>query len=201
LDAGGAGIKAYAEAVGVYLALGVSRMTDIDNSICRWEISKTQVRNLFTRQAIPMMWDYAENNVFNNAAGDFATSLGNLIRAIERVPAKMIGIVKQQNAMQMINTDSIVISTDPPYYDNIGYADLSDFFYIWLRRSLQNVYPTLFSTMLVPKVEELVATPYRFDGNQNKAKTFFENGMLKTFKRMRETVSEKYPLTVYYAYK
>jgi putative DNA methylase len=95
----------------------------------------------------------------------------------------------------------IVISTDPPYYDNIGCADLSDFFYIWLRRSLHKVYPKLFTTMLVPKAEELVATPYRFNGDKEKTKIFFESGMLRAFKRMRESVSQDYPLTVYYAYK
>jgi putative DNA methylase len=82
LDEGGTGARAYSEAAGVYLALGVSRMTDIDNSFCQWEISKTQVRHIFTRQAIPMLWDFGENNVFNNAAGDYKTSLGSLVKAM-----------------------------------------------------------------------------------------------------------------------
>jgi putative DNA methylase len=111
------------------------------------------------------------------------------------------GFASQADAQTNLINREIVISTDPPYYDNIGYADLSDFFYIWLRRSLNNVYPKLFSTMLVPKAEELIATPYRFGGNKKNAKAFFENGMLKAFKRMRETVSQDYPLTAYYAYK
>jgi putative DNA methylase len=201
LDAGGDGAKAYAEAVGVYLALGVSRMADIDNSFCQWEISKTQVRHIFTRQAIPMLWDFGENNVFNNAAGDYITSLGSLAKTLQKLPIIKQGYVLQMDARQITGNDNIVISTDPPYYDNIGYADLSDFFYIWLRRSLKNVYPKLFSTMLVPKAEELIAAPYRFDGSKGKAKEFFESGMLEAFSKMRSTVSPDYPLTVYYAFK
>jgi len=200
LDAGGNGAKAYGEAVGVYLALGVSRMADIDNALCRWEITKTQVRNLFNRQAIPMVWDFAENNIFNNAAGDFSISLGSLIKAMKNLPTGKNGIASQKDAAT-ITGGSIVISTDPPYYDNIGYADLSDFFYVWLRRSLRTIYPALFSTMLVPKAKELIATPYRHDGNAKNARRFFENGMLQAFTRMRDVTANQYPLTVYYAYK
>jgi len=161
LEAGGTGATAYAEAVSVYLAMGVSRLTDICNSLCRWETSKTQVRNLFGRQAIPMLWDFAENNVFANAAGDYGVSLSNLIKALERTPAKGTGLVQQADAQTQKISMNKSVSTDPPYYDNIGYADLSDFFYVWLRPTLRQIFPSLFSTMAVPKVEELVATPYR----------------------------------------
>lgn len=201
LDEGGVGARAYGEAVGVYLAFGVSRMTDIDNALCRWEVTKTQVRNLFSRQAIPMVWDYAENNVFNNAAGDYTTSLGSIIKVIERFEQQNEGAVRQFDAQSDCGLRDIAISTDPPYYDNIGYADLSDFFYVWLRQSLKEIYPRLFRTMLVPKTEELVATPYRFDGSVEKARDFFEEGMFKTCCQLCTYSRADIPVTIYYAFK
>lgn len=201
LDQNGTGAKAYGEAVGVYLALGVSRMTDIDNALCRWEVTKTQVRNLFGRQAIPMVWDYAENNVFGNAAGDYTVSLGSIVKVIERFQNNNIGYTKQFDAQSDNGMRNIIVSTDPPYYDNIGYADLSDFFYVWLRQSLKASYQQLFRTMLVPKTEELVATPYRFEGSTEKAKTFFEDGMYKTCCQINKYARDDIPVTIYYAFK
>jgi putative DNA methylase len=152
-----------------------------------------------------MVWDYAEGNPLGESSGSWKILLDNLLRSLNAplfaFNRQAMGYVHQKDATQISFNSPIVISTDPPYYDNIGYADLSDFFYIWLRRSLKNVYPNLFSTLLVPKTEELVATPYRFNGDKNKAKLFFENGMLQVFKKMRKTVSPDFPLTVYYAYK
>ena len=201
LSAVGSGARAYGEAVGVYLSFGVSRLTDICNALCRWEVSKTQVRNLFGRQAIPMLWDYAENNVFAGAAGDYTTSLGSIIKVLERFNSNIPGVAKQFDAQSDCGLRNIMVSTDPPYYDNIGYADLSDFFYIWLRQSLQNTYPKLFRTMLVPKAEELVATPYRFEGSTEKARNFFEDGMLHTCQQIYQYAREDIPVTIYYAYK
>lgn len=201
LAEGGTGARAYGEAVGVYLALGVSRMTDIDNALCRWEVTKTQVRNLFSRQAIPMVWDFAENNVFNNAAGDYTTSLGSIINVLERFQNQGNGFTKQFDAQSDCNLRGIMVSTDPPYYDNIGYADLSDFFYIWMRQSLKETYPKLFRTMLVPKTEELVATPYRFEGSVERARDFFEDGMFNTCCQLYQYAREDIPVTIYYAFK
>ncbi len=198
---GGKGAKAYGEAVGVYLSFGLSRLTDIYNSFCRWEVSKTQVRNLFGRQAIPMIWDYAENNVFAGAAGDYTTSLNSIVKVLERFENTRTGIVKQFDAQSDNGLRDIMISTDPPYYDNISYADLSDFFYIWLRKCLKSTYPKLFRTMLVPKAEELVATAYRFDGSKQKAKEFFEDGMYHTCQQLYLYAREDIPVTVYYAYR
>ncbi len=175
----------YADAVATYLAMAISRLSDICNALCRWETSKTQVRNLFGRQAIRMSWDFAEPNVFAGAAGDFAVSLANLLKALETVPASPMARSVQGDAATVgVDHARFLISTDPPYYDNIGYADLSDFFYIWLRRSLEHIYPELFSTLLVPKAQELVATPYRFDGSREKARQFFEFGLAKAFDRI-----------------
>lgn len=201
LSEGGSGARAYGEAVGVYLAFGVSRMTDIDNALCRWEVTKTQVRNLFSRRAIPMVWDYAENNVFNNAAGDYTTSLGSIIKVIERFEQQKEGTVRQFDAQSDSGLRNVVVSTDPPYYDNIGYADLSDFFYVWMRQALKETYPKLFRTMLVPKAEELVATPYRFDGSVEKARDFFEDGMFNTCCRLHDYSRDDIPVTIYYAFK
>lgn len=198
---GGQGARAYGEAVGVYLAFAVSRMADIDNALCSWEVTKTQVRHLFTKQAVPMLWDFGENNVFNNAAGDYTTSLGSIIRVIERFNQESPGIAVQFDAQQDCGLRDVMVSTDPPYYDNIGYADLSDFFYVWLRQSLKETYPELFSTMLVPKTEELIATTYRHGGSIAKAKSFFEDGMLSACKQMYLYARDDIPVTIYYAYK
>ena len=147
LDNGGAGAAAYADAVGLHLGIALSRLTDIFSALCRWEVTKTQVRNLFRRQAIPMMWDLAETNVLEEAAGDYTISLGNMAKVVDQVLATICGAVRQQDAQsQSVSADKLV-STDPPYYDNIGYADLSDFFYVWLRRSLRPVFPDLFAAL------------------------------------------------------
>ena len=202
LEKGGLGALAYSQSVGVYLSFGVSRMADIDNSLCSWEITKTQVRHLFTKQAIPMLWDFGENNIFNNAAGDYTVSLNSIIKVIQKFDkVNSFGYVYQFNAQEDCKLRNIIISSDPPYYDNIGYADLSDFFYLWLRRSLKSIYPQLFRTMLVPKTEELVATPYRFEGSKEKAREFFEDGMFKTCCQLYGYAREDVPVTIYYAYK
>ncbi|MFP3459791.1 DUF1156 domain-containing protein [Arthrobacter globiformis] len=198
LESGGTGAAAYADAVATYLGLGVSRMTDICNALCRWEVTKTQVRNLFGRQAIPMIWDFAETNPFGKAAGAFIVSLSSLIKVI-RVAGDIPGKAITSDASSR-SYSHVVISTDPPYYDNIGYSDLSDFFYVWQRRSLRDIHPKLMSTMLVPKAEELVANPYRHDGKAG-AEKFFESGFESVFARMRENASAEYPITVYYAFK
>jgi len=204
-DAGGAasptGPHAYADAVVTYLALGVSRLSDICNSLCMWENTKTQVRHVFTRQAIPMLWDFAEPNLFAGAAGDFGVSLSTLARVLESLGRGPAGTTKQLDACAKVDGINPVVSTDPPYYDNIDYADLSDFFYVWLRRCLTKVYPDLFSTVLVPKAQELVATPYRFEGDKQRAKDHFLTGLAKAFSNMRVTQHADYPLTVFYAFK
>ena len=202
LNCGGSGAKAYSEAIAVYLMFGLSRMINANNSLCRWTVNKTQVIPVFSRQAIPMVWDYAENNVFNNAAGDFEIALGNIVKAIERFPINVReGVAIQHDAQTDTGMRNIIISTDPPYYDNIVYSDLSDFFYVWVRKTFDEIYPELFRTVLVPKAEELIATPYRHDGDIAKAKVFFENGMLETCKQLYKYTSDNVPVTIYFAYK
>ena len=198
---GGCGSKAYCEAVSVYLGMAVSRLSDIQNALCRWEISRTQVRNLFSRQGIPMMWDYAENNLFADAAGGFLVTLASMVRVLERLAGGRQGYSRQEDATSLPARGKVVISTDPPYYDNIGYADLSDFFYVWLRTTLRDIYPDVFATLLVPKTPELIANPYRFGGSASAAATHFEQGLMQAFASMGDFVDRQYPLTVYYAFK
>ena len=199
---GGDGARAYGEAVGVYLAFAVDRLADIGSSIASWINSIGAIRNTFGRQAIPMTWDYAEGNPFSNSSGCFGNMLEWVYKCIGNFPsAQSEAEVRQADAQSDCGLRNTMISTDPPYYDNIGYADLSDFFYVWMRQSLKDTYPELFSTMLVPKVEELIATPYRHDGSVENAKSFFEDGMLSACKQMYRYAREDVPVTIYYAYK
>lgn len=201
LSEGGTGARAYGEAVGVYLSFLINKMADRGSSICSWDSSREGLRNTFGRQAIPMVWDYAESNPFSNSSGCFNNMLEWVFKCIIEFPAATEGEVKQFDAQSDCGLRNIMVSTDPPYYDNIGYADLSDFFYVWMRQALKQTYPNLFRTMLVPKAEELVATPYRFDGSVEKARDFFEDGMLHTCQQIYQYAREDVPVTIYYAYK
>lgn len=200
---GGTGARAYGEAIGVYLAFVIDQLTNQCSSICGWNAPNTQMRTVFARQAIPMTWDYAESNPFSNSSGCFDNVFNLELQAFEGLVGShaIPGIARQRDAQSDNGMRGIVVSTDPPYYDNIGYADLSDYFYVWLRRSLRNTFPQLFSTMLVPKHEELVATPYRENRGKEGARTFFEEGMFHTFKQVYEYAREDVPVTIYYAFK
>ena len=199
LAASGTGALAYADAVGVYLALAVDRMANTLCTIARWTPERQQTVTAFARQAIPMTWDFPEVNPFANAAGDYAVSVGGVIKGISST-TEPPGYAEQADASTQDTSQDKIISTDPPYYDNIGYADLSDFFYVWLRRSLKSVFPVLFTTLAVPKAEELVATPYRH-GSKEKAEAFFLDGMTKAMHRLAEQTHPAFPITIYYAFK
>jgi putative DNA methylase len=203
LEPGGTGAEAYADAVATYLGLALSRTVNKSTSIGSWDRSPKMeaVRGLFARQAVQMSWDFAEANVFGTSSGNYAEDLDWVTRVLERLPTGIQDNARAQQAdAASTSTAGALLSTDPPYYDNIGYSDLSDFFYVWLRRSLRGVHPALLSTMLVPKAEELVANAYRHDGKDG-AKKFFEDGFRRVFARARETVLAGYPITVYYAFK
>lgn len=160
------------------------------------------IAHTFGRQAIPMVWDFAECNPFSNSTGNWSGAVNWICSAMERFPIMpQESYAGQHDAQTDCGLRNVVISTDPPYYDNIGYADLSDYFYIWLRRSIRDIYPELFGTMLVPKAEELVATPYRFEGGMDEAKTFFEDGMSQTCQQLYKYSLEDVPVTIYYAYR
>ena len=192
---------ARANAVASYLGLAVGRLTDIQNSLCRWEVTKTQVRNLFSRQGMGMVWDFAENNVFNGAAGDFATSLDNLIKAMGSAPSHGRGSISQLDATKnSYPARPIVVSTDPPYYDNIAYSILADFFYVWQRRALLLIWPDLFRRLTTPKEGELVATAYQHESKAD-ADAFFMKGMGEALNALRKAAAPDQPLVIYYAFK
>ena len=200
LDDGGVGAQAYADAVGLYLAFAVDKCGDYWSSICSWLNSRETIRSTFGRQAIPMVWDYAESNPLCSSSGNWMAMVDWTWKAVGSMPAKANSSAAQHNAQTQSLSCDKVVSTDPPYYDNIGYADLSDFFYVWLRRSLRSVFPMLFSTIAVPKAEELVATPYRH-GSKLEAEVFFLDGMTTAMRRLAELSHAAFPVTIYYAFK
>lgn len=199
---GGSGSKAYAEAISIYLAFLVDKMADYNSANCSWSATRDTIRNVFGRQAIPMVWDYAEANPFSGASGSFESMLEWIKKVVLDLPkGNSPGMVIQWDATQDNGLNNIMISTDPPYYNNICYSDLSDFFYIWMRNSLKRVYPSIFATMSTPKNAELIANPARFDGKELEAKQYFEDGMLQTCKNLYKYNRSDVPVTIYYAYK
>lgn len=199
LDEGGDGAKAYADAMSVYLSLAVSRQANCSSSICTWDNTIEKIRNVFARQAISMTWDFAEANPFSSKSGNFLSQINWVAEAVEAVPAWPSSEAHQADAATR-SYNNVVVSTDPPYYDNIGYADLSDYFYVWLRRMLKSILPSVCSTLLTPKAQELVADPYRHGGKDGAAR-FFVEGFNHVFEHIRETARTDIPMTVYYAYK
>jgi len=196
---GGNGAKAFAEAVSVYLAFAVDRLADAGSSIATWA-SGGFIRFTFARQALPMSWDFAECNFFSRSTGNFGGAIDWIFRAISEFQPRNNGSVLQQDAQQANLPFGAVISTDPPYYDNIGYADLSDFFYVWLRKSTKPIFPDLTGVLAVPKSEELVATPYRH-GGRAQAEDFFLSGMTDAISCLAMQSSSELPATIYYAFK
>jgi putative DNA methylase len=198
---GGDGAEAHADAVATYLGIVVSRLTDYQSAFTTWASNPQMeiLRNVFARQAIPMAWDFAEGNPFGPSSGTLEIMITAVGKAIDVLPASVSSDATQADAASR-EYSTVVISTDPPYYDNIGYSDLSDFFYVWLRRSLRDIHPSLFASMLVPKSEELVANPFRHGGRDG-AEKFFETGFEHVFARARAGASDDYPITVYYAFK
>ncbi len=200
---GGTGATAYVEAVAVYLAFGASKTANRASALCTFKISVECPGDTFGRQAIPMSWDYAEANTVSGPSGSFESMIKNTVAGLLSNGAipDAIGYGHLVDAATQSITLSKIASTDPPYYDNIGYADLSDFFYVWLRRSLRSTFPDIFATLAVPKAEELVATPYRHDGSKEKAESFFMAGMTLAMQRLAEQSHPAFPTTIYYAFK
>jgi len=190
----------YSNAIALYLALAVDKMSDYNSALVIWSPSRDQAKTTFARSAMPMVWDFGEINIFAGAAGDFAVSLEGVARTAAQLGSTASGVAVQADAqIQSISTSKIV-STDPPYFDNIGYADLSDFFYAWLRPSLSAIFPDLFTTLTVPKATELVATPARH-GGRAKAEAFFVNGMTLAMQQLSQQSHPAFPTTIYYAFR
>lgn len=197
---GGKGAKAYAEAVSVYLAFAVDKCSDYWSSICSWHNSGEKMRNTFGRQSIPMTWDYAEANPFCSSSGNWTAMQDWVWKTVNALVPYSQGTEIQHDAQTVRYPPNTVISSDPPYYDNIGYADLSDFFFAWMRALIRPVYPEAFSVLATPKSEELVATPYRH-GGKDAAEIFFLEGMSRAIANMAEQSSSQFPATIYYAFK
>jgi putative DNA methylase len=200
LNEGGMTAKSYSEAISVYLALAVCRTANTLCTIARWTADRQQTVTAFARQAIPMTWDFPEVNPFGGAAGDFEVSVGGVIKGLFGLARGETGVLLQADAQTVQFPPNAVISTDPPYYDNISYADLSDFFFSWLRPTLRPVYPELFGLLATPKTEELIANPHRHGGKET-AEAFFLEGMSKAISNMAQNSSESFPATIYYAFK
>jgi len=201
---GGTGAAAYADAVATYLAFAVDRLADFNSALSRWVPSNEKVMATFARQALPMVWDFAEANPVGESVGSWPTCVNYVADCLRvAIPDRPRACsVKQLDAAAALqDVKDALAFTDPPYYDNISYADLSDFFYVWLRRMLGRVYPDLFATVLTPKGPELVATPYRFNGSKEAAERHFEEGLHKAFTLLRERAHSAYPVSIIYAFK
>ena len=199
---GGVGANAYADAVATYLSIAGDKAADYWSGICSWHASRQIIRNTFGRQAIPMIWDYAEVNPFSNSTGNWSACTNWVWKAVGHSPiaATQTSVIQQDAAGDTRLVKGAVIATDPPYYDNIGYAELSDFFYVWQRQALRSIWPGLYRRVLAPKDEELVATPYRH-GSKGAAEKFFMNGMVQALRNMHQAGAEEFPVTIYYAFK
>jgi putative DNA methylase len=200
LDAGGTGAAAYAEAVGLYLAFATDKVSDRNSSLCAWASLREHARNTFGRQSLPMTWDFAESNPLSDSSGNFEGGVKSIVDALAELNPVTMGAAHQADAQTQKLSLNRVVSTDPPYYDNIAYADLSDFFYVWLRKTLRDTFPSLFATLAVPKAEELVATAYRH-GSREKAEAFFLRGMTQAMHNLAERAHPAFPVTIYYAFK
>ena len=200
LKDGGTGATAYAEAVEVYLAFLVDQIANHSSMVCGWNNVNTQMRSVFSRQAIPMVWDFAESNPLCDSSGSYSNLLERQVKGFVALGNYPRGEAVQVDVNQQVISTNKVVSTDPPYYDNIGYADLSDFFYVWLRRTIQPIFPYIFATLEVPKAGELVATPYRHGGKEN-AEAFFLEGMTQAMRRLADQAHPAFPVTIYYAFK
>ena len=194
----------YSQSISIFLGLCLDRCADFNNSFCRWKASGEQSIKLFARQAIPMVWDYVEPNILGEKAVCWHTAVYLCANAVKTILPRKDGTssARQIDAVTGANgIKDLLVSTDPPYYDNIGYAALSDIFYVWLRRSVGSIYPELFSTVLVPKMAELTASPERFNGDRKVARDHFEGGFRSVFQALRVQMDHRFPLSLYYAFK
>lgn len=200
LDEGGCGARAYAEAIVTYLAFAIDRVVDYGSAISTWRNKDSAMRSALASQSIQMAWDFAEGSPFGRSSSGFEEAVRVVAKAIPYLATNTIGIAKQAAAQSQEFSKNNFVSTDPPYYNNIGYADLSDFLYVWMRRSLRDIFPSVLGTMVVPKSEELVATPYRH-GSEEEAEAFFLDGMTSAMSMLAKHAHPVAPITIYYAYK
>jgi putative DNA methylase len=199
LEEGGTGVLAYGQAIGVYLALVIGKLVNFQSSICTWDNRKGNVRAAITRQAIPMTWVFAEGNPFSAATGNYSSMLTSVVDVVKNLRGNRKVIVTQQNALEMKFPKNSVLFTELPYYDNVGYADLSDYFYIWLRRCLRSIYPNLFEKVVTSK-DELSSIPEHYSGSSSAAIEAYQSGIRQLFRNFYESASEDYPSIVFFEY-
>ena len=191
----------YASSLAIYLALSVSRQTNRSSNLNFWDREGENVQQVFARQALSMIWDFVESNPFSSSSGSFTGQVRYLAEAVARLPARsQRSSATQHDAVLPHSKADTLISTDPPYYDNIPYADLADFFYVWLRPSLKAVMPSLFATLATPKGDELVAFAHRH-GGRSEAESFFLSKMTEAMVRLWHQAHPAYPVTIYYAFR
>lgn len=198
----GTGPVAYADAVATYLGFACSRAANYSSSLCVWSSHPKDelAKQVFMRQALPMTWDYAETNLFGNAGGSITNNLEWLYRAVSFLQQTGLGSIENRDAAKNDFPASVLVSTDPPYYDNIGYSDLSDYFYVWLKRTLSGVWPSLFRRLVSPKADELVAAAHRH-GGRDEAEAHFMSGMGEALTAIRKASAPEQPVAIYYAFK
>ena len=200
LSKSGYGPMAYADAIVTYLAFTIDKCADYWSSVTTWAQGGF-IRSTFARQAIQMAWDFAECNPFSSSTGSWTAMVDWIVRVLARMPASIDGEVIQRDARRSVRGyKGVVVSTDPPYYDNVSYADLSDFFYVWLRRNLSDVWPLECATVLTPKADELISNRYRA-GSLREADAHFESGMTEFMGGVAQAQIDPSPATIYYAYK
>lgn len=200
LREGGEGVVAYGDALATYLAFSVDKLADRNSNVCAWASLREHARNTFGRQAIQMVWDFVESNPLSNSSGNFQGGIKSISDALQPMNPRCFGSGAQHDAATQSVSRMKIVSTDPPYYDNIGYADLSDFFYVWMRRAIRGVFPALFGTMAVPKAEEIVASSYRH-GGEEQAELFFLDGMRRAVHNLATQAHDAFPVTIFYAFK
>ncbi len=199
---GGTGAIAYSESIMIYLSFLISQLANHGSTLCGWNSTNTQMRSVFSKQTLSMNWDYAESNPFCDSSGSFNNLFSRQIKGFQSLNSNRYvkGTAIQADAAEQNLSSDKIISTDPPYFDNIGYADLSDYFYMWMRKCLKTIIPDIFSTMVVPKIDELIANPF-LHGGKEKSETFFLKGMTKAMEKMCKQAHPAFPISIYYAFK
>jgi len=196
--------KEYVKAVVSYLAFAIDRQADYNSTLCIWAVSGEFIAHTFGRQALPMIWDYFELSPWSEATGDWNSAMEWILRVMEHFSAvsRECATVTQCSATSLPYPDNYfdAVVTDPPYYDNVNYAELSDFFYVWLKRAIGDLHSDLFSTPMVPKTEEIVSNPVRH-GNDKKAKQFFEDMITKSFKEIYRVLNSEGIACIVFAHK
>lgn len=200
LEEGGTGALAYGQAVGVYLAFVVDKMADYNCSMCSWRTAGGNIRSTFGRQAIPMVWTFAEGNPFSKVSGNFKSMLSSVAGSVQQLGNGIPTIVSQGNALTMEHPQNTMVCTELPYYRDIGYADLSDFFYIWLRRSLKKTYPEMFSPLSTSKDE--LSTAEIYSGiPKDVAEEKYRTGLMTICKKLYACSSIEYPALLFYCFR